>query len=1109
MTLAAAALVAASLASCSPNKNNAATRKYQAFITRYNVHFNGQEHMTETLRDMESKYEDDFSRRLYMHPVEARQDKGANQPAGNFDRSIEKAQKAIQLRSIKKKPPKKSGQRGNAAYQSWMRREEYNPFLHNSWLLLGEGQFYNGDFLGAASTYFYISRHFWWLPETVTEAKLMQALSYVIMGWQYEAEMILTRIKDEDLSNSRLRELYNFVYADFYLHADDYEQALPYLEKSVRAASGAQKTRLNFLLGQVYARLDRPDDAYCAYGAAGSSSSTSYRTKFNARIHQSEVYTGTNIEPEVKALRRMTRYDRNKEYQDQIYYAIGNLYLSRRDTAHAIENYILANENSTRNGIDKAINQITLGKLYFEQRRYDLAQPCFSEAVPQLPETYPDYKLLKRRSDVLDELAVYSGNVTLQDSLLRLAAMSPEERMAVIERIIEDLKKKEREEAEQRAQEEYLAEQEAKGQSLQDNNTQSFTINADNSWYFYNTATRNAGKTDFQRRWGSRKLEDNWRRRNKATFSADDFEEANANSDVEEGETAENQEESVEQTQEEKDSLARAADPHFPEYYLAQIPMTEADKQTSGEVIQEGLYNMGVILKDKLEDFAASRAQFDRLLNDYPDNVYRLDTYNNLYLMLMRQGLTSQADVFRNLILRDFPDSPYGQAMRDPNYLEKLRGADQRAESLYEQTYEAYLANNNSAVHAAYETMQRDMPLSKIMPKFMFLHALAYVTENKPAEFNAVLRELLEKYPDTDITPIASEWLKGMARGRQLHAPQSNVRGMVWETRLSNDSTALADGAASFELNPESQQLLVFTYPMDEVNTNQLLYDIARFNFRSFFVRDFELETMNFGRLGLLVVHGFNSLDELNRYRAVMAAAEDLRLPSQLRPVAISVADFQTLLSQGRSFEEYFRYREEQDYIDAQEGILDSIMIQTLPEAETEAATGEAPAAVDGSPAAEAPAAPVAPVGEAPAAPATPAAPEGSPALVPSEAPEAENLAPAPAVGQSSPAAPAAPQTPAPEASAPAPVGEAPAGEAPAEEARAEEAPAQGVPVYLSEPGASAPQPVAQPQLPSAPGQPSPSAPAPSVPAPSAQQQPAPAPELPVGSEGDDPLLDE
>ena len=928
--LAAVLGAVAGLVSCSPNRNNAATRKYQEFITRYNIYYNGDTHYRETLADMESKYEDDYSRLVLMHPVESKADNTTPQPSGNFNRSIEKAQKAIQVRSIKKKPARKPGKSRDPKYKEWMKRDEYNPFLHNAWMMMGRGQFYNGDFLGAASTFFYISRHFTWLPATVTEAKLMQSLAYIALGWQFEAEMILTRVRQDDLTSSALRRLYDFAYADFYIHAHDYEAALPYLQRAAKSASGAQKTRLTFLLGQLYERLDRKVDAYKAYAAAGASGSASYRTKFNARIKQSEVYAGADIEPEVKALRRMTRYDRNKEYLDQIYYAIGNLYLSRGDTLHAIENYELANEKSTRNGIDKAINQLRLGSLYFDMRNYEKAQPNYTEAVPLLPASYPDYDNIRRRSEVLDELAVYSQNVNLQDSLLRLSAMTPEQRLEVINKIIDELKEREKKEAEEARRQEYLANQAAQGNNMQDN-TQSFQINSDNSWYFYNTATKNAGKTEFQKRWGSRKLEDDWRRRNKTTFNTDDFD-ADDTDDETEAEAADTD---TELTADEKDRLRKAEDPHYPEYYLAQIPETDAEKATAHEVIQDGLYNMGVILKDKLEDFGAARAEFDRLLADYPDNVYRLDVYYNLYLMYMRLGQTDLAEFFRRLILEDFPESTYGIALRDPNYIENLRRMDAVQQQMYTEAYDAYLADDNAEVHRIFERMEQQYPLSPLMPKFMFLHALAYVTEKRSDEFNSTLRTLLERYPDTDLTPYASAWLKGMAQGRELQSGQGNMRGMIWDLRLTNDSTATdAGGPAEFLLDQSARQLLVFTFPTDQVSSNQLLYEIARHNFRSFVVKDFDLEQMNFGRLGMIIINGFDGMDELNHYRRVMADNPDFRIPAGVRPVAISREDFDLLLTEGRSFEEYFRYRDEMNYIDTQADLLMPEEIETLPEAE-------------------------------------------------------------------------------------------------------------------------------------------------------------------------------
>ena len=917
----------AALPSCSPKKNTAASRKYQAFITRYNIYYNGDTHFKETLKEMEGKYEDDYSQLLYMHPTEARINTKAPQPNGNFDRSIEKAQKAIQLRSITKRPKKKSGKQ-DAKYKEWLKREEYNPFLHNAWMMMGRSQFYNGDFLGAASTFFYTSKHFWWLPETVLEAKLWRARSYCALEWLFETENIIIKIKENELTNNTLKELYNNVYAGYYIKLNEYEKAIPYLQKAIDYADGSQTIRLRFLLGQLYSRIGKKQEAYEAFKKAGSASNAPYRTQFNARIKQSEVYSGANIEPEVKALKRMTRYDRNKEYLDQIYYAIGNLYLSRQDTLNAIENYEMANEKSTRNGIDKAINQVTLGDLYYIRHNYDKAQPCYSEAVPQLPETYPNYAQIKRRSDVLDELAVYSQNVTLQDSLLRLSKLSPKELDKVIEKIIDDLKKKEKEEAENAQREEYLAQQKAQGSNLQNTGTsapKTFTLNTDDSWYFYNTATKNAGKTEFQKTWGSRKLEDDWRRRNKASFNASDFESGDGNTDGEGVDSTDIDEGGEKElSKEEQEKLKRAEDPHYPEYYLKQIPKTDEERNTAHEIIQEGLYNMGIILKDKMEDFNASRSEFNRLLSQYPDNIYRLDVYYNMYIMAVRENSIAESNKYRDLILEHFPESGYGIAMRDPNYFDNLKMMNVQQETLYESTYEAYLNNRNAEVHDAYKYMTEKFPLSRIMPKFMFLHALSFITEKDSEQFNATLKELLEKYPDTDITPLASSYLKQMAQGRKLESSSSNLRGMFWETKLGNDSVANANAskAAEFTINEQEPHYLVLLFPTDVISANQLLFEVARHNFTAFTIKSFDLELMNFDKLGLVIIKGCRNLEELKQYRKIMDESADFKLPPQVRPVEISESNFKILINEGRSFEEYFIFSGEEDYKATEESVL-------------------------------------------------------------------------------------------------------------------------------------------------------------------------------------------
>lgn len=892
------------------------SRFWQSFTTRYNVYFNGSEHYKEQLHEMETNYEDDYTKRLFIHPAEAYNDPSSPQPSTNFDRTIEKMQKAIQLHSIKKKPKKKRGKSRDKKYKEWMQREEYNPFLHNAWLMMGQAQYMNGDFLGSASTFHYITMHFRWLPEVVTEAKLWETQCYSALGWTTEAENIISRIKEKELTNNDLRGLYNLAMANFQIKSNHDSVAIPYLARAINHYGGGQKVRLRFLYGQLCADAGYQADAYKAFRSVSGANNATYRTKFNARIKQSEVFMGCNIEDEVKSLRSMVKYDRNKDYLDQIYYAIGNLYLSRNDTAQAIENYVLAAEKSTRGGIEKAISQLTLGRIYFEQGKYSDAQPCYAEAVPLIGETYPGYDSLKLRSDVLDELAVYSQNVELQDSLLRLSAMTPEEQKAVAEKIIAELKKQEEEAAEAARREEYLAQQAAMGSQLgnQSNAPSNFMMNTDDSWYFYNTATKNAGKTAFQKAWGSRKLEDDWRRRNKATFSMDEFEEVDY--DALDEEFAEGDSVLSDSARMDLEAQKRAEDPHFVEYYLKQIPKTPEEIQTCHDIIQEGLYNMGVILKDRLEDFGASITEFNTLLSRYPDNIYRLDAYYNLYLMYVRMGNMAMAETYRSLIINQFPESGYGQAMKDPKYLDNLRNMERDQEKMYADAYDAYLNNRNDEVHDAYAEMMRRYPLSKIMPKFMFIDALSYLTDKNYDKFKSTLRELLARYPETDITPTASSIMRQIAQGRKLEGGSTNVRGMFWSMRLSNDSVDYMDTTrrvTPFKLNLDAPQYYVLAFPRDSVSENQLLFDIAKHNFSSFEIKDFDLEQLSFGRMGLLVIKGFSNFDELTQYKTVLEADRQLSLPSSVKQIMISVENFDLLINEGRSWEEYFMFLEQEN----------------------------------------------------------------------------------------------------------------------------------------------------------------------------------------------------
>ncbi|MFL1683606.1 MULTISPECIES: tetratricopeptide repeat protein [Bacteroidales] len=912
-----------SVASCSVKKNTKATRAYHAMTTRFNVYFNGIENFKEQLKVMEDKYEDDYTReRIYMHPVSAYSNPKDVKPGGSFDRTIEKCQKAIQLHSIKKRPLRNSKKMSDPKYREFVTRDEYNPFIHNAWSLMGKAQYYKGDFLGASATFIYITRHFTWKPDLVAESRIWLARCYLEMGWLYEAEDVLQKINNDGLPDSQTT-WFATVNADYLIRKGDYKQAIPFLKTAIKAEGNKrQKIRMTYLLAQLYAITGDNNAAYAAYERV-IKKGPDYRTELNARIRQTEVFSGKDMEKILKNLTRMTRQAKNAEYLDQIYYAIGNLYLSRKDTAKAVANYILAAEKSTRNGKDKAISQLTLGKIYFDRRDYVKAQPCYAEALPLIDESYPDYSEIAKRSEVLDELVVHAQNVELQDSLQHLASLPEAERMNIIQKIIDDLIAEEKKAEEEARRQAYLEEQEGMMANMPVNNNgaKQPTVptmnmgNGSNAWYFYNPALVSAGKTEFQRKWGRRKLEDDWRRRNKASFSMSDFADNNINYDEpEEGDI-----------EEISDSIAKgdtisnvmqnplSSDPKDPQFYVQQLPLTPEDIANSNEIISDGLFNMGLILKNKLEDMSAAISAFNELDHRFPDCEYILETYYNMYLMYMRMGDKETAEVYKKRIIDRFPKSDYAIALADPNYLENLRNMDVMQDSLYNQTYEAYLANNSTKVHEYYELVSRKYPLSDLMPKFMFLNSLSYIGEKNIEAFQTGLKELLEKYPEADVSPVASGMLKGLAQGRTIATDGGSPKGMIWTMSLGGDGDSLSlsnDSVAPFTLDKDVPHSLVLVYETNSISSNQLLFDVAKYNFSNFLIKDFDLEIISFNEISMLIIKGFNNFDELSHYRKMIEGEKGIPLPPGVRPVMISDSNFKLLLD-GRSFEDYFNFVQE------------------------------------------------------------------------------------------------------------------------------------------------------------------------------------------------------
>ncbi|MDY3143151.1 MAG: hypothetical protein SOW30_10815 [Parabacteroides sp.] len=899
--------------SCSTKKNTKATRFYHAFNSRYNIYFNGKTAFDEALKAMQDGYKENYSDQILMYPISA-QPKEKQTTGGPFDRAIEKGNKAIKLHSIKAKPPKKPGWKNDPKQRAWQEQEEYNPFLKHCWLLVGEAQFYNADFLQASATFSYIARHYAGDEEMVAEARLWQARSYAEMGWFYEAEDILSKLNTNGIPKKNLNQ-YAAVYADYLIKEKRFEDAIPYLKTAIKAEkNGKQRARMRYLLGQLYADQELDGLAYQAFQQV-IRSNPPYELEFAARIRQTEVFAGRDYQKVVKTLKRMAKSQKNQDYLDQVYYALGNVYLNRADTTNAITYYQLGIDSSKQNGMDKALCQIKLGDLYFQMRDYIHAQPCFSGALAGIQKEYKDYPRVSKLSAVLDELVVHAEAVHQQDSLQALAKMPEAERLAVIDKAIADLIKQEEEEKKQAEKEAYLADQEAKGTGIDRPGTETNAIvlptgSNGSTFYFYNPQTVAQGKTQFQKKWGRRTLEDNWRRKKKelTTFNDPaDTEMADVATETDLG--AEGQALPTDSLESGMDPVA-ADDPHQREYYLQQLPFTQEDIDASNVIIIDGLYNMAMIYKDKLEDLSLSVEGFEELERRFPENEHLLESYYQVYLIALRTHDEALAAAYKQKLIDKFADSDYAVAIADPNYEYNIRMMDAVQDSIYEQTYTAYLADDTTLVRRNYQQVSEKYPLANLLPKFMFLEALTYVQAGDPEGFKAALKALLEKYPKADVSELAGEMLKGVLRGRAM--VQGGVRGMSWDLRFGvgeDGSLSAADSARVFTAEPNTPYKLLLMYPEGSVDKNQLLFAVAAYNFANFMVKEFDLTFQTAGPIEMLQVSGFVNFDEILHYYKLIYGPDGYAsaLDRAISVLPISDDNYETLMH-GKTLDEYITF---------------------------------------------------------------------------------------------------------------------------------------------------------------------------------------------------------
>lgn len=767
--------------SCSTKKSSFTHRLYHNTTAKYNGYFNGNESLKDGVAQLSELHEDDYTKILQIYRLGTPEN--ATSMNSYFDKAYTKASVVIQRHSI------------------FIKKKEHIKWIPESFLLVGKSYFYKQDYKLASESFDYVIKQYSDFP-TKYAAMLWQAKTYILQKKYSKAESMLDMLQNKMDKNSvpkKVLKEFPLVYADYHIKQGNYEQAIEYVMQGIdKNKKKSIRVRLTFILAQIYQKNGNLAAASKLY-ASVIKMNPAYIMAFNAKINMAMCYDPkvNDIAEIQKMLGKMAKETKNKDYLDQIYYAMAELSMKEPDTTSAIKYYKLSAEKSVANKLQKATSYLKLANLYFSIPDYENASMFYDSTMAVLPTDYSDYEKISNLQITLAKLVTNIKVVELEDSLQLLSKLPQKEIYQIIDGIITDVIKEE-----QKKQEELIEKQ----QNIYNAAVNTTTTTTAASWYFYNSTAVNFGKTEFVKKWGSRKLEDLWRLSNKQIEL--EFSDSNDTSDSSSTDSV-------------KTSIG--ANLKDRNYYYNNIPFTTEQIKASDAKIIEALYNIGLIYENDLNDLDKSRETFEKLMSRFPDNTYQVNVWYHLYLIYESLANTTKTEYYKNLVCTKEPTGDFCKLIKDPTFGKTTSSKKSALQILYQEAYTSFKKQQWDSVSAkADKAVLISATDTTLVPKFLYLKAIGTGKTKDSSKFVAELKNILEKYPDNSITPMA----------QTLYDLYTGKVTAVVET-LTKDTVTVTSGK-TYAVNEEALHFYVVVLNIKNIKVNDLKNALSDYNTNNF-----------------------------------------------------------------------------------------------------------------------------------------------------------------------------------------------------------------------------------------------------------------------------------
>jgi tetratricopeptide (TPR) repeat protein len=706
------------VSACSPEGTGFMSKNWHNTTAHYNAYFLADQKLKEIEQQIEDGYQRNFNDLLYIEPpldtVMAQQ----------FAEPLEEAMKMASLA---------------------IERHKNSKWVDDSYLLVGKARFYGREFEHAVETFKYVNTK---SKDDNVRHKALIHLMHTFMDDTAlnNAKGVADFLRKEDLNKENVRD-YNLALASLYRHRLEWDQMAAVLEKAVANTKKSEgRAKLHFILGQLYQRMEQPEEAYKNFRLV-LRSNPDYELSFFARLHMAQV-ANLNEEGDEKQIRRyfskLLRDRKNKEYRDKIYYELGNFEMRHGNLEEAIDSYKKSVAVSTNNPRQKSYAYRKLAEFYYTDGRYKLSKAYYDSTATTTPQDETDYVFLQNRQRIMADLVEQITVIEQQDSLLRLASMD----QTALEAYIEDVVKQEEQARE-------LALRKGAEKINQVNVRTGFNTIQDkfgvtqepgNSvWYFYNPSLISIGQTEFVKRWGNRPLADNWRRSQRGRDNTSVVTQAQAQEEFEDAtEAAVNNEERF---------AARRAQ------LVETLPLLPEQQAEARLQIETAYYNLGRILNYDLKEFLPTVDAYTTLITRFQESEYRPEVLYNLYLLYLPTD-EAKAAQYKDELIRLYPESTYARTLINPNYQREEDQATAQLKQLYAQAYNLYQRQAYARADSVLVQGQQLYPNNTFQSNLDLLRILIMGQTDDMKRYQASLEQFIQGNENEELDQYATELLQ-------------------------------------------------------------------------------------------------------------------------------------------------------------------------------------------------------------------------------------------------------------------------------------------------------------------------------------------------------------